>query len=170
MVRIPYSICLSIIPIEVDVTDVCKLNKWMTYDDATKKFSTRPYKSCSDDPKDYDSIMSDVSAIGDVSGKGAASFSNSPELPLSSSDTGSQSKGSGERRQPSKTRNSDVVKTDVAMLDVDPEKPPIKNASPSLDIKPPRTNSGEKYYASDLFKLGKLHSFDHSEPKDPFKA
>lgn len=139
----------------------------MTYDDATKKFSTRRYKSCSDDPKDYDSIMSDVSAIEDVSGKGAASFSNTAGLPLSSSDTGSQSKGSRESRQPSKTRNSDVAKTDVAMLDVDPEKPPTKNA---LDIKRPRTKSDEKHYASDPLKLEKLHSFHHSEAKDPFKA
>lgn len=143
----------------------------MTYDDTTKKFSTKRYKTCSDDPKDHDSIMSDVGAIEDVSARDATSSPNTASPPSASPSRGSQCKGSGDSKQTSKTWTSENPKTDVTMIDVGAEKIPIINAtSHSLDIKPSRGKAGDKRYASDPRKLEKLHSFDNSENKEPSKA
>lgn len=146
----------------------------MTYDDTTKKFSsTKRYKTCSDHPRDHDSIMSDAGAIDDGPGNDPSSSPNTPRagLPLSSPESGSQSKGSGEVKQPSKTWASDIAKTDVTMIDVGAEKLPlIDAANHMLDIKPPPSKAGENNYASDPRKLEKLHSFDHVDNEEPFKA
>ncbi|MCJ1271160.1 hypothetical protein MMC22_011059 [Lobaria immixta] len=150
---------------------IASLNKWMTYDDATKKFSTKRYESCSDDPKDHDSIMSDIYPVQDGPGKDASSSPNTAALPLSSPYRESQSKGSGESKQPTKPWASDSAKTDVTMVDVGAEKPPLINPTAhSFDTQQPRSKGGEKQYASDPLKLEKLRSFDRSENKEPFKA
>lgn len=95
-----------------------KLDKWITYDDITKKFSIKPHKACSDDPGDHDSAMSDVAAIDDVAQKNASSL---PEkaLPLTSSD--SQRKDPEQTKQTCKFWQSDIAKTDVTMTDVGAE-------------------------------------------------
>lgn len=143
----------------------------MTYDDTAKKFSTKRYKTCSDDPKDHDSIMSDVGAIEDVSARDASSSPTSADPPLSSPNRGSQRKGSEDGKQTSKTWTSENPKTDVTMIDVGAEKIPLINATNhSLDIKPSRGKAGDKRYVSDPRKLEKLHSFDSSENKEPSKA
>lgn len=148
----------------------------MTFDDATKKFSTQRYKSCSDDPKDHDSIMSDIYSVQDPSGqdgsgKGASSSLSTAALPLSPPYRESQSKSSGESKHSSKPWASDSAKTDVTMVDVGAEKPSLTNTTArSFDTKQPRSKAGEKLYASDPLKLEKLCSFDQSENKEPFKA
>lgn len=143
----------------------------MAYDETTKKFSTKRYKTCSDDLGDQDSVMSDVDAIEDGPGRDASSSANAARIPFSSSGKESQSKGSNDIKQPFKTSPSDISKTDVTMIDVGAEKSPLINATTlSLDIKPPRSKVDDKRYASDPRKMEKLHSFDHSENKEPFKA
>lgn len=118
---------------------------------------------------DHDSIMSDVGVIDDGSERDATSSPDAADPPPSSPDRGSQRKGAGESKQTYKTLTSDIAKTDVTMIDVGAEKPPLVNAS-SLDIKPRRSKVGEKRYASDPRKLEKMHSFDNSENKELFKA
>lgn len=117
--------------------------------------------------------MSDAGAIDDGPGSDPSSSPNTPRagLPLSSPERGSQNKGSGEVNQHSKTWPSDIAKTDVTMIDAGAEKPPLINAANHmLDVKPPRSKAGENNYASDPRKLEKLHSFDHVDNEEPFKA
>lgn len=118
---------------------------------------------------DHDSIMSDVGVIEDGSRRDSTSSPNVADPPPSSPDRGSQSKGSGESKKTYKTLASDIAKTDVTMIDVGAQNPPLVNAS-SLDSKPRRSKVGEKRYASDPRKLDKMHSFDNSENKELFKA
>ena len=117
--------------------------------------------------------MSDVTHIGDVCGQEAGDFLTAPKHPANASGGGSSAQDSGVSLESLESWTQDGSKTDVLMTDASVEKSQFANPAKTLEIdlsrfdrSPPKPAS-EKQYASDSYKMEKIHNFDHGQNKEP---